>query len=180
MDRKALDRLWWRIRRVRRIAWPAWLALSLVLISAFFACAGLRIEKESRDLLAADGVVRATSPRRATRTTPENALQAYYAVLPDEEERFILLKRVLLSAREQGIFPPQADYRLEGEAMTKVGRYRLSLALYGRFSDVQDFLVDVLNENRSIAVDSISVRRESPEKAEVEVRLQFSILMTKS
>jgi hypothetical protein len=179
MAGKTLALLRWQLVRGLHIEWPVWAASALVMISSFFAYMGLELERENRSLLETEDIVLPT-PRRLDRPAAGNGLEAYYAALPNEEERFILLKRVLLSAREKGVFPPQADYKLESEAMTKTTRYRLSLALQGRFSDIQAFLVDVLNENRSIAVDSISVKRESLEKPDVEARVQFSILMARS
>ena len=179
MGRNPLTRLWWKITHESPLDWLAWVALLLVVIASWFLYEGWQLEKENRRLLSTNDIVPAVAFRNSDRSGAESSVQDYYNVLPGEMDRFVLVKRLLLSAREKGLFPQRADYELEEESMTKVVRYRLSMPLRGNFSEIQAFLADVLNKNRSIAIDSINVKRESIEKPDVEVRVQFSILMAR-
>ncbi|MDR2506503.1 MAG: hypothetical protein LBD67_00670 [Candidatus Accumulibacter sp.] len=179
MGGNPLTRLRWKIAHECPLDWPAWTALILVVIASWFSYESWQLEKEDRRLLSTSGIVPAVTFRNPDHSKAGNSVQDYYNVLPGEMDRFVLVKHLLLSAREKGLFPQRADYELEGESMTKVVRYRLSMPLRGNFPEIQAFLADVLNKNRSIAIDSINVKRESIESSAVEVRAQFSILMVR-
>lgn len=168
----------WHFNRLqRRWGWPLWLALSMAIAALSLALLSWQLDTEAKRLGAFRlGIVQAAPPRPSKPVT-ENELKAYYAALPHEEERFVLVKRVLTAAEKHGVLPRQADYKLEPEALTKVVRYQMSLPLKGDFGKIQAFLIEVLNDNRSLAIDSLNVKRESVELGEVEARVQFSVLM---
>ncbi len=168
----------WRVQRLnRQWGWPVWIGLALVMAGVLLTYQTWQLEVESARLSASrKGGAQLDAPRPKKPVT-ENELGAYYETLPHEEERFALVKRVLISAEKHGVLPQQADYKLEAEALTRVVRYQLSLPLKGDFARMQAFIVDVLNENRSVVIDSLNVKRESVERSDVEARVQFSVLM---
>lgn len=168
----------WQFARLqRRWGWPLWAALAMLAAIAVLGSLVWQLEAESKRLGAFRNGIVQPEPPRPRKPVTESDLKSYYDMLPHEEERFTLVKRVLLAAEKHGVLPQHADYKLEGEAMTRVVRYQMSLPLKGDFSRIQAFLVDALNENRSLAIDSISLRRETVERSDVEARVQFSILM---
>ncbi len=168
---------WQFIRLHRRWGLAFWLAVILGGGTLLLGFLSWRLQAEAERLAAfRNGVVRVDPPRPKAPVT-ERELQSYYSVLPHEEERFALVKRVLIAAERNGVLPQHADYKLETEPMTKVVRYQMSLPLKGDFARIQAFLVEVLNDNRSLAIDALNVKRESAERGDVEAQVQFSVLM---
>jgi hypothetical protein len=168
---------WQVLRLQRRWGWPLWFGLAVGVLAATLGYLAWQMDVEAKRLGAFRNGTARVEPPRPTKPVTESELKTYYAALPHEEERFALVKRVLLAAEKHGVLPQQADYKLEAEAQTKVVRYQMSLPLKGDFGKIQAFLVDVLNDNRSVAIDSLNVKRESVERGDVEARVQFSVLM---
>lgn len=180
MGGKTLAFLRWEIGRLqRRYGWFLWCSLTLMAMSAWFLYQSALLEQESLRLSPSNIVSARPEALRPSQPVTEGKLEAYYKMLPHEEERFALVKQILLTAQKNGVLPIQADYKLESENFTRVTRYQLSLPLKGDFSKIQSFIVDVLNENRSLVIDTLSIKRESIEHADVEARIQLSILMTR-
>ena len=92
----------------------------------------------------------------------------------------MLVRRLLLLAERQGVMLQQVDYKLEPEKLSHVSRYQLTLPLRGEYARIQSFLIDALNENRSVVIDSLSIKRESSERGDVDARIQLSIMMVRS
>lgn len=168
---------WQFVRLQRRWGWPLWLALLLATATLVLGVLSWQLAAEAKRLGAFRSGVAHAEPPRPKKPVTENELKTYYAALPHEEERFSLVKRVLMAAEKHGVLPQQADYKLEPEPLTKVVRYQMSLPLKGDFGKIQSFLIEVLNDNRSLAIDSLNVKRESVERGDVEARVQFSVLM---
>lgn len=181
MVRKTLAFLRWELTRwQRRIGWSLWGSALLLLVAGGFSYQAWKLGKENLSLIASNSLAKQVGGTpRPTQLVDENGLKTYYDFLPYEEERFFLVKRLLLSADKNGVLPSYVEYKLEAEKMTKVVRYQLTLPLKGDFSKIKNFLIEVLNENRSITIDSISLKRESIDRSEVEAKIQFSILMVR-
>jgi Pilus assembly protein, PilO len=180
MGRKALAFVHWEFLRLqRRWGWPLWLGIVLALATLWYGYQAWRLGEESKHLSAFRNGALRVEPPRPSKPVGENDLKSFYESLPFEEERFSLVKRVLLSAEKQGVLLQQVDYKLEAEAQTNVVRYQLTVPLKGDFPSIQAFLVDVLNGNRSVVIDSLSFKRESVERGDLEARVQFSILMVR-
>ena len=130
----------WQVQRVnRRWGWPLWAGFGLIAAVLVLTYLTWQLETESNRLSAfRRGGAQAEVPRPKKPVT-ENELGAYYESLPHEEERFSLVKRVLMTAEKHGVLPHQADYKLEAEALTRVVRYQLSLPLKGDFGRMQAF-----------------------------------------
>lgn len=178
MGGKAIAFLRWEALRLqRRFGWPLWVGLGLVVAALWSGYQAWVFNAEAKRLLAGrNGLPMVVSPRPTQPVTEDN-LKIYYAALPHEEERFAVVKRILLAAERNGVVTQQVDYKLETDAQTRVTRYQMTLPTQGEFARIQAFLVDVLNENRSVTIDSLNIKRESLEQNEVDARVQFSILM---
>ncbi len=170
---------WQALRLHRRRGWPLWAGALLAALVAWFGCQAWLLGNEARRLATLRSDAPRVEPARPGRPVTEDELKRYYEALPHEGERFTLVKRLLLAAEKNGVRPQQADYKLEAEPLTRVVRYQVTLPLKGDFGRIQAFVADALNENRSVAIDAFSARREAGEHGEVEARVQFSVLMSK-
>lgn len=178
MGGKAIAFLRWEVLRLqRRFGWPLWVGVGLALAALWCGYQAWALNAEASRLTAFRNGSPTVVPPRPSQPVTEDNLKNYYAALPHEEERFAVVKRILLAAEENGVVAQQVDYKLETDAQTKVTRYQMTLPMQGEFSRIQAFLVDVLNENRSVSIDSLNIKRESLERSEVDAQVQFSILM---
>lgn len=181
MGTKAIAFLHWELLRLqRRWGWPLWAGIVMMALVSWCGYQAWVLGEEAKKAVAFDRSEPAIERPRPRKPVSESDLLSYYEALPSEDERFALVKRLLLAAQAQDLLPQQVDYKLEAEALTKVVRYQLVLPLKGDFSRIQAFLVEVLNENRSVAIDSLSIERESVELGDLEARVQFSIFMVRS
>lgn len=180
MGGKTVAFLHWELLRLqRRWGWPLWFGVVLTVTACWCGYQVWLLDAEAKRLATFHNGLPQVERPRPSKPVSENDLASYYEALPHEEERFALVNRVLQSAEKQGVLPKQVDYKLEAESLTKVVRYQLLLPLKGDFSAIQAFLVEVLNDNRSLVIDSLSIKREAVERADLEARVQFSILMVK-
>jgi hypothetical protein len=181
MGTKAIAFLHWELLRLqRRWGWPLWVGFAMVALASWCGYQAWMLGEAAEQAVAFERVVPERERPRPRKPVSESDLLSYYEALPTEDERFALVKRLLLAAQAEDLLPQQVDYKLEAEAMTKVVRYQLVLPLKGDFSRIQAFLVEVLNENRSVAIDSLSIERESVERGDLEARVQFSIFMVRA
>lgn len=182
MDRAWLTLAAWQARRLhRRFGWPLWLGILLIATAIGLAAAIVQTRAQVQALRAGTAAeLKAEPPRRLVEAVSAEGLAEFYASLPEEAERFVLLKRLLLLAEDNGVLPPAADYRLVAEPMTRVVRYQIGLPVQGEWSKVQDFVVGALSQMRFMTLDSLLLQREGGDSALVEGKVQFSVLMVRS
>lgn len=182
MDRAWVNLAVWQARRLhRRFGWPLWIGLSLIVIAIGLATAIMQTRAKLQAVRAETvAELKAEPPRRPLEAVSAESLAEFYASLPEEAERFVLLKRLLLLAEDNGVLPPAADYRLVAEPMTRLVRYQIGLPVQGEWSKVQDFVVGALNQMRFMTIDSLLLQREGGDSTVVEGRVQFSVLMVRS
>jgi len=182
MDRTHLSLTIWQAQRLhRRFGWPLWIGLLLVATALGLSAAAVQLRTQVHALRAVAATTRNTEPRPPQmEAVSAESLAAFYSSLPDEAERFSLLKRLLLQAEDNGVLPPAADYRLVAEPMTRLVRYQIGLPVKGEWNKVQDFVIGALSQMRFLALDSLLLQREGGDSATVEGRVQFSVLMVRS
>ncbi len=182
MDSSLLKPLVWQLRRWhRRQGWPLWVGAALLCTTFGVLTATMQMRTQVRLLRAeAPAQVQTVLPPRPIETGSADSLAKFYASLPPEAERFVLVKRLLLLADDNDVLPPAADYRLVAEPMTRLVRYQIGLPVAGDWRSVQAYVMQALNQMRFLTLDSLLLQREGADSPIVEGKLQFSVLMLRS
>lgn len=116
---------------------------------------------------------RALIEKQAEQVSPEDTRQRLLQRFPGEEELNAELGRLIALAAEQGLQVPSGDYRLMPGKDGLFDRYVLNLPVTGSYRTIRAYLAAVRNEFPDLAIDDVSLRRESVANAEVEAQLRF-------
>lgn len=113
------------------------------------------------------------------RLSPQRALAAFYALLPDEHAAAAQLAVLLAAATGNDLTPEKAEYALARSPRANITRYEVTLPLRGSYVDIRKFVNQALNELPAAALDAISFQRDSADSSEVEARLRFTLYLRK-
>lgn len=116
---------------------------------------------------------RALIEQQAARVSPADTRQRLLERFPGEDDLNAELGRLIALATEQGLQVPSGDYRLLPGKDGLFDRYVLNLPVKGSYRTVRRYLSAVRAEFPELAVDDVSLRRESVDNPEVEAQLRF-------
>jgi hypothetical protein len=94
-----------------------------------------------------------------------------------EPEAAAVLRRLFDSADEAGIELARGDYRLVQEQDAGYRRYQLTLPVYGSYPAIRAFLAGVLADEPALALNSLLLRRDAIESADLEATLRFTLFL---
>lgn len=154
------------------------LGIGLLLGCAAFYAAGVRPALEQAQELRAE-VERAAAraPQRAVRGTPSDALARFYASFGNRAEALAALQLVFDAAAQERVAVEIGEYRVTREAGSRLARYQIVFPVKGDYRAVRRFVARALNEVPGLALDELTVRRESIAAASVEARVQLSLYL---
>lgn len=116
---------------------------------------------------------RALIERQAERGSPEDTRQRLLARFSGEEQLNAELGRLIALAGEQGLQMESGDYRLMPGKDGLFDRYVLNLPVRGSYRSIRSYLSAVRAEFPDLAIDDVSLHRESVANPEVEAQLRF-------
>lgn len=116
---------------------------------------------------------RALIEQQTARVSPADTRQRLLERFPGEGDLNSELGRLIALAAEQGLQVPSGDYRLLPGKDGLFDRYVLNLPVKGSYQMVRRYLSAVRAEFPELAVDDVSLRRESVATPEVEAQLRF-------
>lgn len=132
------------------------------------------IEDSERRLAALErSARRALIEQQAGRVSPEDTRQRLLKRFPGEDDLNAELGRLIALAVEQGLQVPSGDYRLLPDKDGLFDRYVLNLPVKGSYRTIRRYLSAVRAEFPDLAIDDVSLRRESVASPEVEAQLRF-------
>ncbi|PKO41736.1 MAG: hypothetical protein CVU33_00090 [Betaproteobacteria bacterium HGW-Betaproteobacteria-6] len=123
---------------------------------------------------------RAALERQTERVTPEDTRQRLLERFPSEDQLNAELGRLLDLASKEGLQVPTGDYRLVPGKDGLFDRYVLNLPVSGSYQTIRRYVAAVRREFPDLAVEDISLRRESIDSAEVEAQLRFILFGRRS
>jgi len=112
--------------------------------------------------------------------TPEDTRQRLLERFPSEDQLNAELGRLLDLASKEGLQVPTGDYRLVPGKDGLFDRYVLNLPVSGSYQTIRRYVAAVRREFPDLAVEDISLRRESIDSAEVEAQLRFILFGRRS
>lgn len=135
------------------------LACALVWACAVLPQRALRAELALRTVAA----VAARTPVRQPLAADSQwaAWQGLRAALPDEAQADRLIARTLVLAREQGLSIDQADFQYQPEAAMQWVRLSMTVPVRGAYPATRRFIESVLREHPQVALDEITIKRDS-------------------
>ncbi len=123
----------------------------------------------------------ATILREAQPPTPVTDLHAVYsqfrAHLPIEEKQEEILKSLLETAAEIGITINQADYDRQSDTDCDCIKLHIVMPLKGTYPQIRSFIDRALNRIATLALESLTLSRESVKSADLEARLRFTLYL---
>lgn len=116
---------------------------------------------------------RALIERQNQRVSPEDTRQRLLERFPSEDQLNAELGRLLEMATRQGLQVPSGDYRLMPGKDGLFDRYVLNLPVKGSYLTIRSYLRAVRKEFPDLAIDDLTLRRETIASTDVEVQLRF-------
>lgn len=107
----------------------------------------------------------------------EEQLAIFYKGFPDELQVPDLLKQVFQAAGAQGLTLETAEYSLIHTGTERLVRYRVALPIKGAFKQMLEFMDTALKQNRAIALENVSFKRDKVDDAVIEAKLVFVVLV---
>ena len=128
------------------------------------------IEQAEREL-----VRRAAMAAEAEGRQPDGAPASPLERFQSEAQRNATLGRLLDIASAQGLQIPTGDYRLVAAKGGPLERYVLTLPVRGQYLSIRRYVAAVRADFADLAVDDVTLRRESVATNEVEAQLRFIV-----
>lgn len=179
-----MNHLAWRLRRLMHVAGlPGAVAsmLALALLAHHLLVAlpdGQRMTALQRDVEDLQARARPGSDPRQLRLADEQLdLQAFEARFPDERRLTTILARVTVLAARSGVAIERAEFKFERRSGDLLNRYVMQLPLQADYRALRRFLRDLLREQRAIALDEVTVRREDSKQSTVQAQVRLVLYL---
>jgi len=170
-----------RLREAAERLGPAGVAgCGLLAFAAAFHFSAVGPLEAARVELAAEAARLDQRPRAggpAERGTPAEQLATFYAFLPPPESSPDWLGKIHAAARAKGLVLRSGEYRLERAAEQKFARYRITLPVAGSYAQIRGFVGQVLADVPAVALEEITLRRESASSPLLEARIRLTLYL---
>lgn len=159
--------------------------LLLLLLAGVFWFGTVRPAQAERDRLAERAArlaersrVAAALPAREP-DSPERRMARFLAAFPDSAGAPATLLGLQAIAARHGLRLASGEYRFAPEPGTDLVRYQITLPVKAAYPAVRAFLDDALVAMPTLAIDALSLKRESAGAREVEGRVQLSLFVAR-
>lgn len=113
----------------------------------------------------------------APQTLPQNGVAEFYQRLPPFEAFPEHLQKLHEFAKSHGVVLLQGDYKVQVEPNAEIVRYKIVLPVRASFSAVNAFVSDALGGMPTLAVDTLSFRRERGDNGELEAMITLVLVL---
>lgn len=170
-----------RLRReVGRLGTLGVVGIGLLVFAAAFYFSSVRpgdralaeLRAEARDLERQLQMGGSLGTRAAT---PTEQLAAFYAFFPASGETSALLRRISAAAGARGLELQSGEYRMQRNQGARLARYEITLPLKGSYTQVRDFVADVLASVPAAVLEEVNLRRESVDSPRLDARVRFTV-----
>jgi hypothetical protein len=103
----------------------------------------------------------------------EAQLAAFLKHFPAADDARQDILRLQGFAAKHGIELRRGEYRVAPESGTPLVRHQIALPVTGSYLSVRSFVAEALQQLPSVALTSVSLKRDSISSQEIEARLQF-------
>ena len=149
----------------------------LVACAAFWFSGVQRIEREAA-VLRAELALAGSQPRAGTGPRRSGELPAnFYGYFASRDEAFAALQAIFVAAELEGLELETGEYRLGRERGSRLLRYQIVFPVKGSYPKIRRFVARALNEAPGVALDDLSLRRDSAQSNVLEARIQFTMYL---
>jgi hypothetical protein len=167
---------------VRLLGLPGTLGALLMVAGAGFFTLGFQ-PLERRHAMLLEQFQRAAThkprpdPNLILVTAAEDRLASFYAFFRRDDAVTDHLARLYALARQAGLEPRTAEYRLDEARSLRLSEYTISMPVTGTYSQVRTFLEQVLDEIPVLTLDQATMRRKRVANHLVEADLRFTVFL---
>ncbi len=166
-------------RLADRLGLPGVIGIGLVLFSLMYS---VTASLPARDRVATlerevAGAQQRPQQEAARGNDIESELTAFYGFFADSSSVPDALGRLNDAVARSGLTLEAAEYRLAREGTLRLTRYEVTLPLRGTYAQVRNFVSLLLDEMPQVALDDVTVKRESVSAPAIEARLRLSIYL---
>jgi hypothetical protein len=176
-------RLRWEARRLVRIGWAGLASMAALATCAIAGWQGQQLARRETQLQHQLQLAQRAKPL-AVAVDPavdaQRQIAAFYAYLPRHEMIPDQLKQLVAIAGKNGVVLAKADYKAQPEEGAQFLRYQITLPIKAEHARVQSFILAALQGLPTLTLDSVTFKRNAPDAAEVEARVQFVLLVHKA
>lgn len=184
MTAPALRRLFWHLAHAGRQAGPVGLAgVGLLLGAILFSGvllpgAHARLDELQRTSAGLhERLERAAGSFDDGALAPDEQLANFYGAFPALDAAPDLLGKIYQAAGRHGLDLPHGEYRVKRERTGGLLRYQVILPVHGTYTQVRDFLAEVLKQIPFAALDHVSFERETIGQTRVEARISLTLYL---
>jgi hypothetical protein len=169
------------VRRLR-LGWPGALGAALFVAAIGFLLFVLEpLERRRAALLEEAHQTLRKGPRADVRLIPVSAQQgrlaAFYAFFERSDPLTDQLARLHSVARQSGVEPRVADYRLADPGRLRLAEYTVTMPVSGSYAEVRAFLENALDQVPVLVLDHVSMRRKRIADPQVEAEVRFTLFL---
>lgn len=177
----------WQISRIvsRELRTRGTGPLLVILAAVMTLMAGLSwwsLARDAADARTALAAARSAPPEsRASEPVDETeTLARYYADLPVPDALPGIIEDLIRIGGTQRVSLSVGEYRVQSDNLTRAASYRIRFPVTGDAAAIQRFVLEALNRYPTLALEALSMRRESIGSARVEANIQFNLLFARS
>jgi Tfp pilus assembly protein PilO len=162
---------WQAYRTVERLGALGLAGVLLLLVAAIAYLFWLR--PLQRELETVEKIANMPAAPLTQTQSPEQTLQAYLQSLPDVSARATATQSVIHVAEQQGLMLDEVNYKTEARQDDPLAHYHMRFSLYASYPEIQRFLSQLLHELNYVAIESLSLSRESVQDDVVEANIDL-------
>jgi hypothetical protein len=110
------------------------------------------------------------------RHDPVQTIESLRASLPASSRIPQVVQHLFVLAGREKLVLKTGEYKIVTESATSTQMCRIRLPITGNAAAIQRFTLNAINEHRSLALESLSMRRERVDASEVEANVQFVLV----
>ena len=161
----------------RRLGVPGWAGIAALVLAAILLPISQRLAAQGEQFEAhADALAKAQ--RRSAAAGPQiaPATQAQWQQnLPPSGERQQRLADLLEMSLRLGLNSARTEHRLTVDPASGLERLRVSMPLSGNYATLRQFIGSALAHDPALSLDSLKLRRASPQATDVDAELVWSL-----
>jgi Tfp pilus assembly protein PilO len=116
-------------------------------------------------------------PQTASTQTSAEEIAEFYKLFPAGASLPKWLRLIEESAAKQRLVLKRGDYKLTQSKQGQLQRYEIVLPLAGKYSQIRQFIADVMQKSPALALKDMQIKRENTLSPTVEARLVFVLFL---
>lgn len=170
----------WFTYQLRQLGWQGQLAIILLLTSIVLCgLIYLNVEQKNKLRVMVDELRLHAPVNLQNVIKTKDVTQRFYNILPTQNESNKKIYELLEAVEQHGFTLNRSDYSTRAIPQSRMVLYQIKFPLEGNYSNIRNFVTDVMNRQPSIALSHISFQRDAPKQDMVSTNIEF-FLYTKA